>query len=166
MTKRGQLNLSFGMIFSVILIIIFIIFAFYAIGKFLDLQNSAQIGKFKNDLQSDINRIWQSSKGSQEEEYFLPTKIKYVCFVDYHDGAKGDNEDFYDELELVYNEEENMFFYPVGSAEGLDATKIKNIDLGSITQSDNPYCFENANGRINLIITKDFGEALVSLERI
>ena len=114
MTKRGQLNLSFGMIFSIILIIIFIIFAFYAIQKFLSWQNSAQIGKFKNDLQSDIDRIWQSSKGSQEKEYFLPTKIKYVCFADYeiNDGARGNNRNFYDELELVYYGEENMFFYP------------------------------------------------------
>ncbi|GAH39661.1 unnamed protein product, partial [marine sediment metagenome] len=89
MKKRGQLKLSFGMIFSIILIIIFIAFAFFAVKKFLNIGTSAQIGKFKNDLQSDIDRIWRGSQGSEEQEYFLPSKVKYVCFVNYSVGAMG-----------------------------------------------------------------------------
>ena len=49
MKKNGQATISFGMVFSIIMIIIFISFAFYAIQKFLDLQNSAQVGKFGSD---------------------------------------------------------------------------------------------------------------------
>jgi len=40
--KRGQLKLSFGMIFSIILIIVFLGFAFFGIQKFMDYQKSIQ----------------------------------------------------------------------------------------------------------------------------
>ena len=78
MNKRGQMNISFGMIFSIILIVVFIAFAFFAIQKFLDIQNSVQVGKFGADFQADIDKMWRGSQGSQENKYFLPSKIKYV----------------------------------------------------------------------------------------
>ncbi len=81
-TKKAQMKLSFGMIFSIILIIIFIAFAFYAILKFLDLQDSIKTAQFSDDLQYDINKMWKSSQGSQPREYLLPSKIKSVCFVE------------------------------------------------------------------------------------
>ncbi|MFH1325670.1 MAG: hypothetical protein ABIH49_02795 [archaeon] len=163
--KRGQIKLSFGMIFSIILIVLFISFAFYAIGKFFDVQNSVQVGKFSNDLQNDVDKLWKGSQGSQEQEYLLPTKIKYVCFVDYgiNDGARGANRDFYSEYERIY-ENENMFFYPFGSSEGSDFVEIKHLSIEKITETNNPLCFENLKGKVALTIKKDFGEALVTIQ--
>ncbi len=161
--KRGQMKLSFGMIFSIILIIIFISFAFYAIQKFLNIQNSVQVGKFVNDIQSNIDKIWSGSQGSEEKEYFLPKKIESVCFIDYSSKEKGINQKPYKELEQFYYENENMFFYPGGSAEGIDARDIKNIDLKKITKNENPFCIKNIKGKINLVIKKDFGEVLVTI---
>ena len=66
--KRGQMKLSFGMIFSIILIIIFISFAFYAIQKFLSIQNSVQVGKFVNEFQQNVDKIWKGSQGSEKKE--------------------------------------------------------------------------------------------------
>ena len=157
------MKLSFGMIFSIILIIVFISFAFFAIQKFLDIQNSVQVGKFTNDFQLNIDKIWKGSQGSEEKEYFLPKKITYVCFVDYSSDKKGEKQDLYRELEQLYYENENMFFYPVGSAQGLDAREIKHIDLEKITENENPFCIENIDGKVNLIIKKDFGEVLVTI---
>lgn len=161
--KRGQMKLSFGMIFSIILIIIFISFAFYAIQKFLSIQNSVQVGKFTNDFQSNIDKIWKGSQGSEEKEYFLPKKIEYVCFIDYSSKRKGINQIQYKELEQFYYENENMFFYPAGSAQGIDAREIKNIDLKKITENENPFCIKSIKGKINLVIKKDFGEVLVTI---
>lgn len=159
------MKLSFGMIFSIILIIIFISFAFYAINKFLDIQSSIQVGKFSNDFQNNIDKIWRGSQGSEEKEYFLPKKIIYVCFVDYSSGKKGEKQDLYREIEQLYYGNENMFFYPIGSAQGLNAREIKNIDLENITKNKNPFCIENINGKVNFIIKKDFGEVLVTIEK-
>ena len=161
--KRGQMKLSFGMIFSIILIIIFISFAFFAIQKFLDIQNSVQVGKFGNDFQSNIDKIWKGSQGSEKKEYSLPKKINYVCLIDYSSDEKGPNMNFYRELEQAYYENENLFFYPIGSAQGLNAKEIKHIDLEKITENENPFCIENIDGKVNLIIKKDFGETLVTI---
>lgn len=163
MKKRGQLKLSFGMIFSIILIIIFIAFAFYAVQKFIDVQKSVQIGKFASDFQNDIDKIWKGSQGLQEKEYFLPKKISFVCFADYSSNEKGQNRNFYDELKLVYYENENLFFYPIGSAEGIGGKEMKHIDLTKTTETENPLCAKNIEGRISFTIQKDFNEALVTI---
>ena len=72
--KRGQMKLSFGMIFSIILIIVFISFAFYAIQKILEMQELMKVGKFKDNLEADIDSAWKGSQRSQEVEYILPKK--------------------------------------------------------------------------------------------
>jgi hypothetical protein len=165
MVKRGQIKLSFGMIFSIILIIVFVSFAFYAIQKFLSLGHAAQIAKFINDFQSDIDKIWRGSQASQTKEYFLPSKIKFVCFTDYLNNALGRKRGFFDELKQNFFENENIFFYPVGSAEGFDATEIKHINLSKITKDENPYCIENIEGKLQIVLKKEYGEALVTVTR-
>ena len=163
--KRGDMKISFGMIFSIILIVIFIIFSFYAIQKFLGIQHVAQIGKFTDDLQADVDKIWRGSQGSQEQEYFLPNSVKYVCFTDYNSTKRGENRDFYDELDQNFYETENLFFYPLGSGEGFDSLNMKHIDIAETTIAENPLCFENLKGKINLVIKKDFGEASATISR-
>lgn len=157
------MKLSFGMIFSIMLIIVFIAFAFFAIGKFLDIQNVAQIGKFTNDFQASIDKIWRGSEGSEVKEYFLPSKIDYVCITDYSKPPTGPYSSFYDELEQVYFEFENLFFYPLGSSQGFDAREMENINLTKTTENKNPVCFENVKGKVSVRIKKNFDEALVTL---
>lgn len=160
--------MSFGMIFSIILIIIFISFAFYAIMKFLDIQKQVQVGKFQGDLQADVDKIWKGSQGSQEQEYFLPPGIDLVCFMNYlTDGSnkRGPNDGIYDELGIVHFGDENLFFFPVGAGKGQDSVEIKHLDLNAITQNENPYCIRNVKGKTRLTISKDFGENLVKIER-
>lgn len=140
--KKAQLNLSFGMIFSIILIIVFIAFGFYAITKFIDLQNSVQIESFLRDFQQDVDRMWKSSQGSQEIKYPLPNKISAICFKD--------------------NEFQNLEF---ASKRLINGDLIENIDIKKITQEENPYCIQTSKGKISLTLVKDYGETLVRVER-
>lgn len=165
MKKEAQLELSFGMIFSIVLIIIFISFAFYAIQKFLRIQDAVKVGQFIENLQSDIDKIWKSNQGSQKVEYFLPSKIEYVCFVDYFSAKKGKNQEFYKELKQFYYENENLIFYPGGSAEELNAFEIKHIDIEKITENENPFCIENLKGKVKIIIKKNYEDALVMINQ-
>ena len=162
--KNGQIKLSFGMIFSIILIIIFLAFAFYAIKIFLGIQHDAQTGKFINDLKSDIDRVWKSTESSEEKEYALPSKINYVCFVDFSVSAKGGNAYLYNELERGYFGNENMVFYPLGSSD-IASTKIINIALSKITFDENPFCIENVRKKVKLTLVKEIDEALVTIIR-
>jgi len=140
--KRGQMKLSFGMIFSIFLIIIFIAFAVYAITKFINLQKTIQIESFGNGLQEDVNNMWKSPRGSQPETYSLPNKIEAVCFTN--------------------NEFNNLMFR---SSELIDRKNIIHIDISKITTSEDPYCISNINGKVKLIISKDFREDLVTIIR-
>jgi len=78
--KKGQMNISFGMIFSIILIIVFLGFAFLAIQKFLGFQNDVTEKKFYDALSQDVNQVWTSTKASKEVEYIIPRGITQVCF--------------------------------------------------------------------------------------
>ena len=165
--KRGQMKLSFGMIFSIILIIIFVSFAFFAIKKFLEIGDSAQVAKFADSVQKDIDRAWKGSQSSQEREYFLPSKIKFVCFANYSDyplGAVNDQKKIYEELRKVFQEYENLFFYPAGASEGLNSKQIKHIDLIKTTSDNNPFCIENKEGKIKLTFEKLYRNTLVTIK--
>ena len=159
------MSLSFGMIFSIILIIFFVSFAFFAIKKFIEIGNTAKITKFVNDFQEDIDKIWKSSQGSQEQEYFIPFKIKHVCFADYSNSGRGAKSQFLEELRSEFFESENIFFYPPGSSYGMESKEMKHMDIGNMTLTENPSCIDNLNGKIKLTIEKNFGEALVRVSK-
>jgi len=161
--KRSQMQISFGIIWAIILIVAFIAFAFYAVQKFLGMQRTLEVGGFANDFQEDIDRIWKSSKASQEVSYALPSKIEKICFIDYYSSLDGKNKEIGENLRQVFYETENVFFYPIGSAEGLDAMAIKHLDIEKITESENPKCFENS-GKVEFIIKKDYSNPLVVIE--
>ena len=138
--RRGQMEISFGMIFSVILVIFFLAFGFYAITKFIEMQQSVQVENFLGNFQTDVNTMWKSLQGSQTKTYVLPKKISSVCF----------RNDEYVNLEFV-------------SSEIIPGKFIENIDIEKITQEENPFCIANTDGKIILIISKDYGETLVSV---
>jgi len=142
--SKGQMNLSFGMIFSIILIIIFLVFGFYAIKKFVELQQEVQIEQFIEDFQNDVDKMWKSPQGSNEVTYSLPTKITSICFIN---------------DEKVY---ENLRFT---SKNVIPGEKINNIDIGKITEEENPFCIENIDGKVGFIITKNYGETLVTVTK-
>ena len=154
--------MSFGMIFSIILIIVFIAFAFYAIRVFLNISDSAKIGKAIDKINNDVDKIWKSAQASEEFSYVLPTKVKYLCFADTKSSPKGSMRNFYKEIELFSRENQNMFFYPM-SGLNTPSYELKNINLEEITKTQNPYCIENKNGQIKLRLEKKFAENLVRI---
>ena len=157
--KKAQLNLSFGMIFSIILIVIFLAFAFFAVKKFLNVGDSVLIGKFKDDLQRNVDAMWRGQYGSKEGSYSLPKGITEVCFADYNPEAiKPCGGNRCNELKQNWFGNENMFFYPIGAAQTLESTEIKHIDIDAITSSSNPYCVKISNGKVKLTIKKEVGE--------
>lgn len=149
--KRGALNLSFGMIFSIILIIAFLVFAFYAIKTFLGVSDAAKIANFRENLQNDIDEMWRSSGGVQEVSYSLPRQIEKVCFV----------EDDY----------ENLIFVPEDAFPGLESKVIEHVDILRITSTENNplengrFCIEVMDSKVEMTLRKSFDENLVMITR-
>lgn len=138
MKKRGSIQLSFGMIFSIILIVVFIAVAIYIVLKFLGMQETIQIATFKKDFQEEVTAMW-NSEGSQEVSYFLPKKISAVCFTD--------------------DEYENMFFESEKLSGG---DLIEHLALSKL--SEDPYCVDVVDGKIDFILSKSDKETLVRIE--
>ena len=162
--KRGQTEMSFGMIFSIILVIVFLGFAFYAIKTFLAFQDSAKAGRFFDQIQVDIDRIWKSSQSSEQQEYVVPSGADFVCFIDFSSDAKGENSIFYSELERADYRSENLVFYPVEFT-GFESKEISHINIEETTAGENPLCIKTSNGKVTLTLKKDFGEALVTISK-
>ncbi len=159
------MKLSFGMIFSIILIIVFLAFAIYAITKFLGIQKSVQVGQFVNSIQQDVDKMWKGSQGSVEYEYRLPSGIEYVCLTDFYSPKKGDELLKYDKLKMAFYEFENLVFYPVGTGEGIDSYNLKHIDISKITEINNPVCFPNVKGKVKMTIKMNPGDSLVTVAK-
>lgn len=132
--KKGQLNISFGMIFSIILIVVFLAFAFYAIQKFLSFQHDATIAKFYEGLNNDVGKVWASTQASKEVEYNLPTSVVKVCFKN--------------------NPTKNIYLY---EKIPLPDEYVDHLNIAS------PFCIPVANGKVKLLLEKSFGQAYVNI---
>ena len=164
MQKRGQTEMSFGMIFSIILIVIFLGFAFYGIKTFLSFQNNAKAVAFYEDLQADVNNVWESSQSSETQEYAIPSNAESVCFVDFESDAEGSDSLIYSELRMADYGTENLVFYPVKFT-GFESKEIDHLDIGETTNEDNPLCITTNNGKVTFRLKKGPGEALVTVSR-
>jgi hypothetical protein len=140
--KKGQTEISFGMVFSIILIIIFLVFGFYAIKKLIEVQQTAQIETFMKDLQNDVDKMWKSVQGSQEVKYTLPAKVTAVCFQ---------NDEF-----------QNLKFM---SANPIVGKQINNIDILNTIKGETSLCIPNIKGKTTMRLTKGYGETLVTISK-
>ena len=164
--QGGIFGIGFGMIFSIILIVFFVIIAFIAIKAFLDTQRCAQIGLFLEDLQTEVDKTWNAQRSDFEFKSRLPTKIKYVCFADLSKPitATGSIGDMGRELGVYQGYIANLFLYPTGPACGMVYHEIDHLDINKIISlGKNPYCIPVNEGNINLHVTKEFNEQLVSI---
>ena len=163
-SKRSQMQIPFGMIFSIILIITFVALAVFAIAKFLDIKKCTQIGMFKEDLQESVDRAWTSDSTSETFSSSLPSGIQKICFVDLSESSRGKNKEHYSQAQLYVDKNKNMFFWPLeSSCSGLKSFEIKHIDIEKVTEQENPYCVDSS-GKIEMKIEKDIYDALVCVD--
>lgn len=161
--------MSFGMIFSIILIIAFLFVAVYAIVKFLDVQENITANQFISNLQNEVDQLWQGSQGSISRDFNVPENVRFVCFYDLSKQVKpGSNRNLYEEITEIAYEEDNAAFYPLRSSNrDRDQFEINHINITKITEIKNPYCFENIGGKVSIILEKKFEnnklESLVTL---
>src|SRR3989344_4168341 len=113
---EGSLGISFGVIFSIILIVFFILIAGIVINSFLGSQKCAQVGIFVDNFGSEIEKSWSSPKVNSIFNGKLPSGIEYVCFMDLDKSVKGDFRAIGIELGRYGGGDENMFLYPVESS--------------------------------------------------
>jgi hypothetical protein len=167
-SKRSQsvFGMSFGTIFSILLIIFFIIIAFIAIRHFLNLRDCAKIGLFVDDFQEKIDKAWSSQKSGFSFTGSLPSNLDYVCFANFSRPINGNDVErkIGNEISVYKFSEGNMFFYPRENSCNMPYIRIKHINIEEITKIRNPYCIKIESGKIIVEIEKDYNDALVSIK--
>lgn len=155
MIKRGKmknkaqlLGMPYSVIFSIFLIVFFIIAAWIAIKMFWNpgcdcaLSDQSQEGLFKEDLQTAIDDVWNSAGADRNFKINLPDKIKKVCFMNYDSAARGKDTGLFKELKN--GGRGNLYLYPLKCAcEGFKVITLKHININDTAKTDNPLCFDN-----------------------
>lgn len=160
LNKKSQvMNMPFMVIFSIFLIVVFIVVAFIAIKHFLNIKNCTQLNTFVEDMQGKITDIWKSQRADTVFTSNLPSSIEYVCFVNFSLSQKGEFESIFIELEKYSDYTSNFVFYPQKNSCNAPYRKIVHVNLEMLNQK-NPYCFPNENG-ISINMEKSFDDALV-----
>jgi len=154
------MGLPFGVIFAILLIVVFIAIAFIAIGGFLDIGKSASVGLFYEELQKNVDNAWNGQSGEFDFEINLPKGVEEVCFANLSNTITNNNEK-YRELRNYDLYEANIFLIPAGEAQGMEWKLINHIDIDKITATKNPYCVPVDR---DLRIKKGFYDKLVIIE--
>jgi len=154
--------MSFGMIFSIIIIIAIISVAFYTIGFFLNTRDCTDIALFHKDLQERIDKSWNSEITRDTFEGRLPSSIEQVCFGD--DGFSGAGE-IYESFDDLYPRsfKPNLFIYP--SEKSCDQAYVE-IEHITLEEFQNQFgCFPVENGRVLIRLEKSNTDPLVRILR-
>lgn len=160
---ESSIGMSFGVIFSIILMIVFIVFAFIAINYFLNMSKVTTVNLFYENLQNNINKVYASPSSEKEFSFELPPKIEMVCFFDFNKSATHEIEK-YKEVEMYDFTGENTFLFPQKAMSNLNKKTIENINISQITINENPYCIQNPSSM--KLIKELIGSKTVIIKRI
>lgn len=148
--KRGQLQISFGMIFSIIIIIATVAVAIYFISQFLDTSRCTQVNIFRSDFQDAVDEVWKSAKAQKSFEISLPSKIEEVCFGNLSNRGSSYPKE-YSDLRRYQSFDSNLFLLPSEKACGGNSANayLKHV------QDSQFRCVNLKNGKASAIISKE-----------
>lgn len=164
-TKKaeGVFGMSFGMIFSIILIVFFFAAAFLGIRTFLNWQKCAQIGMFFDDIQNRVDEAWNSPSASYRFNATLPTSIKNVCLINITGNTVNANnieKAIFNYLKTGYlDPTKNFYLYAPEANLCMNWKNLKHISYAN----KNPQCFSVINGLVSIKIERKFEDTFPSL---
>ncbi len=163
--KKAQqiLGLSFGVIFSIILIVFFIAIVGIVIKSFLQTGDCAKLGIFTDSFKSDVRKSWNSQYDKHAFNGRLPSGIDYICFANLSAPVKGGFEDIGYDLGLFVGRRANTFFYPTTKACENPYNQIDHLDIEGMTKRNNPNCISVVRGKVELQVEKELNDRFVNV---
>ncbi len=162
---KGSIEISFGMIFSIIIIVALIGVAVYGITIFLDVGKSAEMGLFYDEFQKSVDEIWSSATTNRVIDFSIPNGIEFVCF-----GSIANNIDagrYNTQLKNLrtassgfQQQSSNTFLYPPEKAGDFAFKKIEKIDTSPLGTFD---CFPVRDRKVSIRLSKGEFESLVKV---
>ena len=164
--KRGQeaIGMSFSMIFSIILIAVFIAAAFIGIRALISWQKNVQVGLFIQGLQNEVDTAWNAPESSTVYKAFLPTGIEYICFMNLTADVVASNNvetNIFNEIKkgVRVNYNHNFYIYAPTKTFKIKTQEIKHIDL----RKHNPVCIKVIKNQASVKVNKSFDNPLVEV---
>jgi hypothetical protein len=158
--QQSSIGMSFGTMFSIFLIAVFVVFAFVAIRGFLNIDETAKIGDFYSDLQDEIDTTMNAQSREDEFEINLPGKITHVCFANLSKTITNRGPE-YEAIKYYDIYDANIFLIPPEEAPNLERKKLQYLNLEEIISNQNPYC---VSVKEKLIIKKGFYDKAVTIQ--
>lgn len=158
--KKGSIQISFGVIFSIIIIIAVIGVAFYVINYFLNLSKCTNVSLFYQEFQDEVDEAWNSEITRATFVGKLPGEIESVCFRDGESAGSGEE---YEALSDYFRSRGNMFLYPPEYACKQTSRKVEHVDLSGLPNGW--YCFSANNGEVRIPLEKGSFDALVKIKK-
>ena len=161
--RRGQLDISFGMIFSIIVIIAVLAIGFYVIRYFTSLSACTSAGMFYQDLSKSVDQAWASTSSSAVFTSSVPGAVEKVCFGNLTQPTESGSKDEYSALQNRYpfGGRNNVYLYPVG-------VNTCTPDLGSYfidhMQTSSFFCVSAKNGAVSVVVSKDSQDVLAKVQ--
>ena len=167
MNRRGAIELSFGMIFSVIIMIAIIGVAVYAITAFLQIGKTSQLSLFHQEFQDTVDDVWSSSITNKVVSFAIPNSVELVCFGSLAGSSYNPRyENEFTELKRYSSgfeqQNTNRFLYPPQKAGELAYKKVDKIDLAELTNGFD--CFEVRDGKVRIRLEKTEFDSSVRIE--
>lgn len=163
MQKRGLFEMSFSMIFSIILIVVFIALAGYVIFKLvIPVKECAETELFFKDLQNYITEAWQADEHQDifSNKGALPPAIKFVCFGNFSQIPSQEDKDKFEVLKGYNERTKNVFLYPPEKVctDSPSSTKLAHIRTNSF------FCVPIENGKIKVKTEGKLGQPVLLTE--
>lgn len=161
--KRGQFEISFGMIFSIIIIAATLAVAGYIIVKFVNTGSNVSCKLFYDDFQKRVDKAWAGDGSTQDIfKANAPRGIEKICVGNASSTAAVTYRDLYEEVTFyAARPSSNFFFYPLKSescgGSGFSYT-IQHVSTPSF------FCVTPVDGSFSLKISKRSTDALVSVQ--
>lgn len=165
--KKGQaMSLPFTMIFAIIMVAVIIFVAFYVIDMFLNQAEQVKLNTLPTEIESEIVKIWSSSQAERIITLDSSSKIEEICFVDFSEPANGKDFSRYQEFKGI-NNQANFFYYPLFKTikyKTHDDWQIKCGNVDCLKVERNPLCVPIINDEVTFTLTKEAGQAYVTVK--
>lgn len=151
MNKGGQIQLSFGMIFAIIIIVATIAVAVYVINNFLTLGACTEISQFYKNVNDRVEQAYSSDITQDVVSEKLPSGIDFVCFGSYTQSAPQAFKQKYEEVRRYLKNGENIVLYPARKACDLEHTSytLKHAETREF------FCIPVKEGKVEFKISFD-----------
>lgn len=172
-SKKAQvLGMPFQMIFSIILIAVFIYVAIVGIKMFMNNANSLKTLDFVTSFRADLEETMNSYENpSSVQKYSLPDSIKYLCFTS--NAAEMKNSSLPNLNATRYPKFASLkgnyvFFYPFPGFLKIPYAKVDcEVSCLNVTRALNPtnvYCIPNKDGEARIVIAKEPGMPYLTIQ--